>query len=475
MAKIKLEKEQLEHVNRLIKILNHNPGCGDTSPCGAGKTITTLYLAQTLKLKLMVVCPKTLVNKWQKECDTYGIKPSAIISYGLLAGKKKCNHPWLTQNNQKYVVTEKFMNLAQKGVFLVFDEVQYVKNMNSKRAKAAFALVKVLKRTVSRSCFLSNTPIAKKDYSDAIVKIPGIVTREHMWIYDHASMKYNVVGHGLSELMMYCRRFDSKQVDVIKKKYPIDNSNKKLICFNLYSFILRNVIVSSMPEPNKKFKLTIYNAFYKMNTKSLNYIETGYKLIKKKIRNKGKSGFGTLAKAITLIEKGKLVKIEELIGERLNRDLNIKIIVYLCRKASMYQMKTDFEAYNPLVMNSDVIGKNRDDIITKFQRADNEYRLLITSAGVGGVGLDLDDQIGNFPREVYIVPTYKYIDDYQAARRVMRRFTRSDAKVYFVYSSDFPEEKILINQINKSDVHSEVVASSDDVVKTVEYETYYEQ
>lgn len=475
MVTLYLETEQKTHLKQLARILEEHPGCGDTSPCGSGKTVTTIALSLELNLILFVVCPKSMKSKWERECSKYGVGWAEIINYEAIGTTKS---EWVVQNNKKYAPSDKMITISQQGILLVFDEVQYVKNSDSNRSKAAFALVRSLSGTVSRSCFLSNTPFAKESFGDSILRILGIITSERLLLYNRTSMTYSFKGYGLSQLMGYCRRINSKMVDLIKQKFLIlDNRNKNDICFHLYKRILRPALVSSMSEPNNNCRLTIYNAFYNMGTEALSYINKGYDMIKGRVGDTGKNfhNFGKCVAAQTLIEKGKLIKLKQIVKKRLKENPNLKIIVYLHRISSMEEMKKEFSEYGALMMNSKVTGKQRDQVIENFQRSDNRYRLLINSTGVGGVGLDLDDQDGNYPREVYIIPGYKYIDDYQGARRVKRRFTKSDANVYFMYSSNILKEKVLLNQIKKSQIHSKVVNSISDMVKTVEHETYYEE
>nr|QBK89652.1 MAG: DEAD/SNF2-like helicase [Pithovirus LCPAC001] len=481
MANIKLEPDQKPHVARMFSILKSNVGCGDTSPCGAGKTITTLKLFKMTGLKkLFIVCPNSLKTKWKLETSKYGIDPIDIINYERLAGRKTgCSHKWITRNGNKYAASDEFTRITKNGVLLVFDEVQYVKNSKSSRSMAAFALVKaVANRTVSRTCFLSNTPLDKSIFANSIVRILGIVTRDKMYYLDRVKMKYILQGHGISQLMKYCRRIDNNKVDYIKKKYPIDNTNVKTIPFHLYNLILKHKLVSSMPAPSIQYKLSLYNSFYRMSEKSIEKIREGYNLLRGYTINRDDNerihSFGTLSSAQGLIEQGKLIKIKNVVLGILNEDQNIKIIIYLHRTKSMHKIVKYLEDFGALLMNFEVTGQDRDDVIKKFQNNTNENRVLITSSMVGGVGLDLDDQTGEHPREVYIIPGFKYIDDYQGARRVMRRYTKSDAKVNYVYCSEFPNEKVLLNQIKKSKIHKDSVSKDKDMLEVVKHIEWYE-
>lgn len=108
-----------------------------------------------------------------------------------------------------------------------------------------------------------------------------------------------------------------------------------------------------------------------------------------------------------------------------------KIIVCIKFEDHFEAVKSHFQNENVLVLNGSTSMASRDQLISKFQRPDWEYRILLLSAAVGGIGIDLDDQNGKFPRRIFALPLFmsEYI---QLVGRVQRRNTKSDAKVFVV-------------------------------------------
>ena len=121
---------------------------------------------------------------------------------------------------------------------------------------------------------------------------------------------------------------------------------------------------------------------------------------------------------------------------------NRKVIIIEHFRDLVLQLVEDLsESYPdspPLLLNGSTKQNDRDSIIAQFQEASNRRRILITSAVVGGVGLSLDDQDGNYPRTTIVMPLGNYVDYKQTLGRTLRRNTKSESKVIIVQ----PNEKV---------------------------------
>jgi hypothetical protein len=87
------------------------------------------------------------------------------------------------------------------------------------------------------------------------------------------------------------------------------------------------------------------------------------------------------------------------------------------------------------VVQLDGRTKNRLQVLDMFQEPSVDIRVIVTSAQVGGVGVNLDDQDGNFPRHMLILPSYECIDMIQCIGRIYRSNTKSEANVTVVYNN----------------------------------------
>lgn len=75
---------QVEHLERILNILESSLFYFDTSPTGEGKTEISLLVAKALNLQLFVVCPASVLSVWHERSWRYGIKISFIQSYETL-------------------------------------------------------------------------------------------------------------------------------------------------------------------------------------------------------------------------------------------------------------------------------------------------------------------------------------------------------------------------------------------------------
>ena len=106
-----------------------------------------------------------------------------------------------------------------------------------------------------------------------------------------------------------------------------------------------------------------------------------------------------------------------------------KLVVSLKYKEHFVAIKARHP--NALIMNGDTPSAERKAIIDKFQEKNLNYRLLCVTDTVGGIGIDLDDKYGTYPRKLICLPLFA-TDFLQMIGRVNRRSSRSDAKVVVI-------------------------------------------
>jgi len=152
-----------------------------------------------------------------------------------------------------------------------------------------------------------------------------------------------------------------------------------------------------------------------------------------------------ISKFMMDLERIKLEILIRLTREQLKK--KGKVVVYVNYYNSIKKLKKEFKNYNPLILNGKTKGLERKEIMDKFQEHNNDHRLLIGNTKVGGIGINLHDTHGDFPRTMFIIPTYSILDMHQATGRIYRQGTKSNAKIYFIYSTF--HEKSIINAIAK--------------------------
>lgn len=84
-----------------------------------------------------------------------------------------------------------------------------------------------------------------------------------------------------------------------------------------------------------------------------------------------------------------------------------------------------------LILTGETPIKYRKEIISRFQEANMTYPILCLSDSIGGVGIDLDDQNGEFPRILITLPLFAS-DFLQLVGRIRRRRSKTDASVMVI-------------------------------------------
>jgi hypothetical protein len=412
----------------------------------------------------------------------YGVPLISTITYSSLRGTQNHNpnHGLLNRQGNKFEITEQFERLAKKGVLIVFDEFHNIKNDNS-QFEASYSLVKALTRLKTRSkiALLSHTPCDKKEHAVSVLKMMGIITQDLLYQYDKINRIYELLG--LQEAIDKCRLINPTLTHEICNR-NINRTTVNIICHDLFVLILKQRFISSMPlilkyETIKDAK----NGYYIMDPEDDKIIGEGINLLSSAVQyrndtkevNIGNTSWGNITSSLIMIESGKLNTIIRLVKDQLIKHPHSKSIIYLNYIDHMHKVRDALKHYNPLYMDGKSHKNMRSEIITQFQEANDKYRILITNPKVGGTGINLDDRDGRFPRFMYIIPNFNFIDVEQATNRIYRIYTKSKATIRIIYSKRNPSEKPILNSIcRKKNVVRDIITTDSDrsIILLGEYE-----
>lgn len=492
MAELKLLGHQEEHFKRICDILMEEFGYLDTSPVRTGKTYIVLNIAKVFKLSLVIICPLTTVPMWQKLCKLYNINLSNIITYQSLRGNSsiKLTNGLLELNEGKYKATEYFIELVKKGILLVFDESHYLKNPTA-QLQSAHCLAKTVVELNcgSRIGLLSATPCDKKEHSESLLKMLGIINNDKLYNYDNNLKTYELLG--IQEVIDKSNIIDNIKTNEIINPIIIDKKTVHQVCYDLYRHVIKNRVSSSMiindnnneniikiPEKNIK------NGYYNLSECSTGLVMKGMNLLVKATRYRGDNqsidikpgSWGDITNGLMLIEEGKIEIMIRLTKNILKNNNNAKVILYCNFISNMKFLYSNLSEYNPLLMYGQTKSNWRDDIINKFQKPSNEFRLLISNPKVGGLGISLDDRHGDFPRYMFIIPSHDFTNLHQATGRIhCGTETKSDSTIRFIYSKLFKQETSILNNLFKKAITTRNILYNDKgLIFPGEYENYIE-
>ncbi len=458
----------------------------NVSPTGAGKTITMLAVAAYRQLIPLIVGPAGIEETWCNEANKYGFFTHYFISYTKLSGKnEKLNHPYLTKMGKTYYPTDYLRQLINMGILVIFDESHLAKNSKTSNLHACHAISRCIlhMKTRSRVVLMSATPYDKLQFSESALKLLGLIQDEKMYEYDKINQQY--IYRGINELLDVCRKMDKDSTTLILKAVgdTIDKRTIPVISHNLFVHLIKTFYVSRI-DPVFPTVITAYNGFYKVSQET----EIKMKKIVGQIieitgyhngSTKGKIDYGLLNKALHELEKAKLEIAYRLIYYTLSSSPNTKVILYLWYHDTTDHMVECLKMYNPMLLNGQVTPKKRAQTVALFQEKNDKCRLIIGHPVAGGTGLSLDDRDGNWPRVMFIMPTYHLIETTQAMGRIRRVTSKSNALVLFLYSlSHRMEARIMQSLLSKTKVVRDVIDDSSggsDIKITGELPPWYEE
>ena len=79
---------QLPHLQQLNNAFTNNQVILDASDTGTGKTYTSIALIKMLKLKPLIICPKSVINSWINVIKMFNLEILGITNYEAFKSSK---------------------------------------------------------------------------------------------------------------------------------------------------------------------------------------------------------------------------------------------------------------------------------------------------------------------------------------------------------------------------------------------------
>ena len=460
-----LKPHQITCYKKLSEYMSRRISALLCAPTGTGKTIACIKLAKDYGLNLFVVGPANIGPNWEEECTKYGVKLT-FISYSLLAGKSGVmNHPYINVHNGDYYASETFKQHVASGILLVYDECQSVKKITSISSQVCYALSYEVKRQNQRSRIIlsSGTPFDKEIFAESMFKLMAIIRQKELFFYNVGYNEYQMDGYGYEEAENYCNQIDPVLTAAC---YParINAKQIRMSLYNLFVNVVKQRSIFTMPRPKINAKFIPVAGYYTLEEPALSELNIAIRQLHRAARKEnGEIGFtsgnmGAITKAFVAMEKAKVPLFHRLLTEQLEKDPNCKVVLYVWHDDTIDKLLQSLSKYNPLRCDGKVQPPaKRDKLRLLFQQPNNQYRVILAKATAFGVGINLDDTNGNFPRHVFINPHYYFDKIHQGAGRIYRTCTESDAHCYLTYIKNTDEHSIVQALYRKTDVTKSIV------------------
>ena len=476
-----LRDYQNDWANRGKAILDQYPGYLDTSRMGAGKTFVTLWQAIRMKLPIIVICPTSVQNNWMTNAPIYGVEVVSLLTYeglrsikgkqpkhGLLkredytkTSKKpgKYGGPPKVKQITEFTATQRYLDLIEKGVFVVFDEIQKAKNKTSQHLACKAMIAPIVNSSRSKYALLSGTPFDKPEHAINVLRMMGIIKSSKMRKYNIGKNEIELLG--IAEVVNYCKTLDEKAtMEVLKNEDFADLKSAKAdeFTYEMFVKVIKPAVAGSMPAPTTiPYDLDIKCGFFDIkDPENMTNFRNAVMRLERitffdertALTNFTKDSMKAVTGALVEIEKSKTDDMARIAREILENKPRSKVILCVNYIDVMTKLKILLSEYSPLILNGKVPAKTRTTITNKFN--DNfEYRVLIMNTAVGGLGINLHDTVGDSPRFMLISPDYRMLNIAQATYRIYRDGTLSPATVRLFYGNDNIKEYLIINAMAK--------------------------
>ena len=488
---------------------------------------------------VIVICPTGTMTEWKRQISLRGFPRSipikvngvpnsidnVVISYESLRATASrsvssglCKHKLLsfklvphmnnfTKEEEMRVVFEPsayLKELIKTKTIFIFDEFHRMKNATSLQHAACSVITKAIcngdKDVPARILFLSATPFDKSIQVVGFLNAVNVIPNKFLV---GPPLDINPAKYGLGELVKLCYKIDPTVTTFVvneRRRIPtieadiLDNLLKRLpneksiacdLVVSLYSKILSKFFVSAAPSFKLPFDLNIGDGYFNISPDNginlfncIQGLKTAYGIQ----QEEGFRNFGILIQWLLRIENAKVEIFVRKIHQLLKSEPNCKVLCFLNYHSTMSAV---YDGLQSLGVNSIYIRKgtsvsDRESLIAPIMEHNLNHRVLIGNTTVLGVGLNLDDQNGNFPRYCLISPSYLYMTLHQAAYRCYRANTKSAPRVRYVYGKianvngqvdkvDLVEAKLLRNMATKTAVMRSTLLQQLEVQEDVKF------
>ena len=415
----KLYQYQYRHVFNLMASFRNNKIIMDGSDTGTGKTYTAIALCKQLRLRPLIICPKSIISNWHSVCKIFQVKPLTVVNYELIKNGKQYDNagnridsPFLELNNN--LPDEKiFKWKLPRNSVVIFDEVHVCKNnktINGKLLRSTKSLYKVL----LISATISDKPTSFNVFG-YMLGFYNSMRKANNWIKGMLREDKCKIGGPpkISSInkAIYPDRGSRMRIVELGKSFPDNQVNA--ICYTLD------------PDDEKE----VNSAF--------DTIKLGTIKIKSGILDEldNKNVLTEITKARMSIELKKIPIFEELISNYIEN--GFVVVVFVNFRKTLLQLAKIFKTES--IVHGGQTMAERDAVVDNFQK--NRTNIILCTIGSGSLGLSLHDLYG-VPRVSLISPTFKSISLQQALGRIYRAGSKSPALQRIIYCSNTCEESI---------------------------------
>ena len=413
---------QIESVSKLVTAIN-KAGCAiDGSDVGVGKTYVACAVARELRMKMLVVCPKAVIEPWRRVViDHFKMKASlvGIINYDQIRiGKTESPFASYVENRKTH--KKKFIWKIPKDTLIIWDESQKLKNWKTKNSKTCIEALKQNYKMLFCSATNATNPLELRTVGTCLKLFKG-ATAYYQWCYEHG---------------VFRGRFGLEFTDDMRIRQKV---LKKL---HTDIFINRGVRLTRDTIPNFP-ESEIIAECYNMDEVDVKKINECHAEMQKELKELAKLTKKDKASELTAMLRARqhieLIKVPlfiDMIEEGLENGMSVVVFVNFTETLRAIAKRLNISCIFD--------GKTKDEVrqqsVDDFQSG--KEKVILINIASGGAGLSLHDINGLNPRLTLISPSYSAVLMRQATGRVWRENAKSKSVQKIVFVAGTIEEQV---------------------------------
>lgn len=416
---------QVDSVGKLVSAINAT-GCAiDGSDVGVGKTYVGCAVARELGTKILVICPKAVMESWKRVIiNHFGMKNElvGVVNYEQIR-IGKTDSPFASYVENRKTHKKKFVWKIPKNTLIIWDESQKLKNWKTKNSKTCIEALKQGYKMLFCSATNATNPLELRTVGTCLNLFKG-ANQYYQWCYQHGVAK---------------GRFGLEFTSDIKLRQKVLKKLHTDIFVNRGSRLTRDTI-PNFPESE------IIADCYNMDEMDVNRINTIHSDMKKELLKLAKQTKVDKASELTAILRARqqieLIKVPlfvDMIEEGIEGGMSVVVFVNFTETLQAIAKRLNTNC----IFDGKTSDVERQKSVDDFQSG--KERVILVNIASGGAGLSLHDIHGLNPRLAIMSPSYSAVLMRQATGRVWRENGKSKSVQKIVFVANTVEEQVCEN------------------------------
>lgn len=443
--KCKLLPYQIEHVEKIIQILDKRNRCLDMSDTGTGKTYAAAAVLKHYGSVPFIVAPKSVLKSWRECFKIFGITNYYLVNYEMLQNCYCYKGPLQIKMRCKFIQLVERIPRDKETEQIYLDEIKIDKKNDgikkTKKIKTRQVYKWTIDQNVDSNIFIIFDEVhkCKNILTNNASILKGVATLPNKVMLLSATVaentkKFVTCGYvlGLYGSIALGKEWINNCQNIYGTDNPITGLHQHIM--NEYAIRMRIKDTGNMFQKNMCIA-----ALYEMENAV--EIEQMYKLIEDSVNSLKKKedaaqALAALTYARMRIEMLKVPKAVTLAKEYIAAGKSVCLFVNYTDTINLLSKELDTTCIIYGDQNIDTRNNNIDDF------NNDKQRIILCNIKSGGVGISLHDTKGIYPRVAIIFPQYSAQDMLQTLGRIHRANGKTECYQYILFCKGTIEEDI---------------------------------